>query len=181
MIVVAIVAILVVGPKDLPKMLRAFGKTMGNLRSMAGDFQRQFNDALKEAELDEVKDLATGKGFQPLEDARKSMQSFQKSVTDSVKELEAMPDDDAGKPEKSSTGTKTAAAKPLNGAAAKAAEPAAAKAAAGTRKRAPAKKAAAKKPAAKSAAPAAGKAPAKPATKAKQPAKPAKSGSGATA
>jgi sec-independent protein translocase protein TatB len=55
LLVVAVVAILVVGPKDLPRMLRQFGKTVGQMRKMAGEFQSQFNDALKEAELDEVR------------------------------------------------------------------------------------------------------------------------------
>lgn len=54
-IVVAVVAILVVGPKELPGMLRTIGKTIGSARRMAGDFQRQFNDALKEADLDGIK------------------------------------------------------------------------------------------------------------------------------
>ena len=36
-------------------MLRTFGKTTAKLRAMAGDFQKQFNEALKEAELDDVK------------------------------------------------------------------------------------------------------------------------------
>jgi len=45
----------VVGPKDLPKMLRTFGRTTAKLRAMAGDFQKQFNEALREAELDDVK------------------------------------------------------------------------------------------------------------------------------
>ncbi|MEZ5801652.1 MAG: Sec-independent protein translocase protein TatB [Nitratireductor sp.] len=92
LVVIAMVAILVVGPKDLPSMLRAFGKTVSQLRRMAGDFQKQFDDALKEAELDDVKKIASSKNFQPLEDARKSMMNFQKDVNKSVKELEAMPD-----------------------------------------------------------------------------------------
>ena len=54
-IVVAVVAILVVGPKELPGMLRTIGKTIGSARRMAGDFQRQFNDALREADLDGIK------------------------------------------------------------------------------------------------------------------------------
>lgn len=89
LVVVACVAILVVGPKDLPGMLRTFGKTVGSLRRMAGDFQRQFNDALKDAEqsagLDEVRKATA---FKPLEDARKSAESFQNSVKKSVGELE---------------------------------------------------------------------------------------------
>lgn len=55
MLIVGVIAILVVGPRELPGMLRTFGKTIGQLRRMAGDFQRQFDNALKEAELDEVR------------------------------------------------------------------------------------------------------------------------------
>jgi sec-independent protein translocase protein TatB len=49
-LMIAVVAIIVVGPKDLPRMLRTLGKTMGQLRRTANDFKRQFDDALKEAE-----------------------------------------------------------------------------------------------------------------------------------
>ena len=76
LVVVGCVAILVVGPKELPGMLRTFGKTVGNMRRMAGDFQRQFNDALKEAEIDELQKTVK---FDPLEDARKSAEAFQES------------------------------------------------------------------------------------------------------
>lgn len=54
-LVIAIVLIVVVGPKDLPPMLRAFGKTTKRLRTMAGEFRQQFDEALKEAELDDVR------------------------------------------------------------------------------------------------------------------------------
>lgn len=56
MMVVAIVAILFVGPKELPAMLRTFGRTVKKVRAMASEFQGQFDEALKEAELDGVKD-----------------------------------------------------------------------------------------------------------------------------
>ena len=49
-LVIAVVAIVVVGPKELPKMLRTFGKTMGTVRRTANDFKRQFDEALREAE-----------------------------------------------------------------------------------------------------------------------------------
>lgn len=55
LLILGVVAILVVGPRELPGMLRNFGKTIGQLRKMAGEFQTQFNDALKDAELDEVR------------------------------------------------------------------------------------------------------------------------------
>ena len=84
MLVVAVVAIVVVGPKDLPQMLRAFGKTMSGIRKMAGDFQKQFDEAIKDADLDDVKKLASGKSFAPLDDVRKSAQDFQKQVKEQL-------------------------------------------------------------------------------------------------
>ncbi len=54
LLIIAIVAIVVVGPKDLPKMLRAFGKATARMRTTANEFRRQFDEALKEAELDDV-------------------------------------------------------------------------------------------------------------------------------
>lgn len=89
LVVIACIAIIVVGPKDLPKMLRAFGKTMGSLRRMAGDFQRQFDDALKEAELDEVKKIATKQSFQPLEDIKKSTREYEQKVRDEMNRTKA--------------------------------------------------------------------------------------------
>ena len=55
LLVVAAVAILVVGPRELPAMLRGVGKFVRQAREMTTAVQRQFNDALKEAELHEVK------------------------------------------------------------------------------------------------------------------------------
>lgn len=82
--VVACVAIIVVGPKDLPKMLRTFGKAIGNIRRMAGDFQKQFDDVLREAELDELKDVASPAKFSPLEDAKNSINEIRESMNNSI-------------------------------------------------------------------------------------------------
>ena len=49
------VALIVIGPKDLPKALRTVGQVTSKLRRMAGEFQMQFNEAIREAELDEVR------------------------------------------------------------------------------------------------------------------------------
>jgi sec-independent protein translocase protein TatB len=53
--VIAVVAIIVIGPKDLPKVLRAFGRTMNKMRGMAREFQGHMDAAMREAGLDEVK------------------------------------------------------------------------------------------------------------------------------
>lgn len=84
MLVIACVAIIVVGPKDLPAMLRSLGKTIGSVKRMAGDFQRQFNDAIKEADLDDLKDMTSTKGFGPLDDAKKTMEEFAQSMENPV-------------------------------------------------------------------------------------------------
>lgn len=55
LLVIAVVAIVVVGPKELPKLMRGFGHYAGKLRRAAAEFQRQFEDAMREAEIDEVK------------------------------------------------------------------------------------------------------------------------------
>ena len=83
MLVIAVVMIVVVGPKDLPKMLRTVGKMTAKMRSMAGDFQKQFNDALKEAELDDVKKSVDSlRSMNPMADIRKQLNPFEKAAAD---------------------------------------------------------------------------------------------------
>jgi sec-independent protein translocase protein TatB len=53
--VIGAVALIVIGPKDLPKALRTVGQMTSKVRRMAAEFQGQFNEAMREAELDEVK------------------------------------------------------------------------------------------------------------------------------
>lgn len=53
--VIGAVALIVIGPKDLPKALRTVGQMTSKIRKLAGEFQNQFNEAMREAELDDVK------------------------------------------------------------------------------------------------------------------------------
>ena len=55
MVLIGAVALVVIGPKDLPKALRTVGQTIGRVRRMASEFQGQFNDAMREAELADLK------------------------------------------------------------------------------------------------------------------------------
>ena len=55
LLVIAVVAIIVVGPKDLPRLMRAFGHYASKLRRMAGEFQHQFEKTMREAELEEAR------------------------------------------------------------------------------------------------------------------------------
>jgi sec-independent protein translocase protein TatB len=55
LLVIGVIAIVVVGPKELPRLMRTFGHYTGKLRAMASDFQRQFEDAVRDSEIDEVR------------------------------------------------------------------------------------------------------------------------------
>lgn len=88
LLVIAIVLIVVVGPKDLPKMLRAFGKTMTRVRQMSGEFRRQFDDALKEVELDEVrKTIDAARSLDPRQQIRNAFNPLRSAVDDVKKDL----------------------------------------------------------------------------------------------
>ncbi|MEQ9177251.1 MAG: Sec-independent protein translocase protein TatB [Nitratireductor sp.] len=83
MLVVAVVLIVVVGPKDLPRMLRAFGRTTSKMRSMAGDFRKQFDEALKEAELDGVKStFDSARKLNPASEIKKALNPMEKAAAD---------------------------------------------------------------------------------------------------
>jgi sec-independent protein translocase protein TatB len=82
MIVIAIVALVVIGPKELPAVLRTVGQWMGKVRRMATEFQGQFQEALREAEMADLKqhfdDISTAAKdiphFDPVATVRKEIQ-----------------------------------------------------------------------------------------------------------
>jgi sec-independent protein translocase protein TatB len=118
MFVVAVVAIIVIGPKDLPRVLRAFGKTVAKMRGMAREFQGHLDSAMKEAGIDEVK-----KEFDNIKNSANIIEPVKKSVADESKKQEdefkklfgEVPAADAPKPAAEATATPpatTAAASP---------------------------------------------------------------------
>lgn len=54
-LLIAAVALIVVGPKDLPVMLRKLGQWVGRLRAMAAEFRASFDDMARQSELDELR------------------------------------------------------------------------------------------------------------------------------
>jgi sec-independent protein translocase protein TatB len=68
-LVIGIVALIVIGPKELPGVLRTLGQGMSKIRRMASEFQGQFNEAMREAEMHDLKKevdelSAAARGFQ---------------------------------------------------------------------------------------------------------------------
>ena len=68
LLILGLIALIVIKPKDLPGVMRQVGAAIGQLRRMAGEFQGQFRDALREAEFDELKkDVAKATDFDGLD------------------------------------------------------------------------------------------------------------------
>src|SRR6201993_1058490 len=85
-VLIAVVALIAIGPKELPGVLRTVGQWMGKARKMAAEFQSQFQEAMREAEMaalkksfDEVREAASGFGGGNI------MTSLQKDVTDALR------------------------------------------------------------------------------------------------
>lgn len=82
LVLIGIVALIVIGPKELPTVMRTAGQWMGKIRRMASEFQGQFQEALREAEMadlkkqaDELKSAVTdATSFDPLADIGKDIE-----------------------------------------------------------------------------------------------------------
>jgi sec-independent protein translocase protein TatB len=85
LVVIGVVALIAIGPKELPGVLRMVGQWMGKARRMASEFQGQFNEAMREAEMADVK-----KAFDDVKDAASDfsknniMTSLTKDVSDAM-------------------------------------------------------------------------------------------------
>src|ERR1700754_2651646 len=76
MVLLALVAVVVIGPKDLPLMARKFGRFTGKMRAMAFEFQQGLDELGRQAELEELrKEVADLKKHTGLDDLRKDLES----------------------------------------------------------------------------------------------------------
>ena len=86
LILIAVVALVVVGPKDLPKLLRQLGRFVGKMRRMADEFRTSFEDMARQSELDdlrkEVDALRAGK--LGLEDVGHQMKALESDISSSL-------------------------------------------------------------------------------------------------
>lgn len=89
LVVIGIVALIAIGPKELPGVLRAVGQWVGKIRRMASDFQGQFQEAMREAEVADLK-----KQFDEASNAASNITSgFDDPLAKVNKELESAFDD----------------------------------------------------------------------------------------
>lgn len=109
LLVIAVVLIVVVGPKDLPPMLRAFGKMTSNLRKMAGDFRTQFDEALKEADMDGVRQtIGDAQRFHPANAIREAINPLREmgnEIRNDLQKVTESPNASAVEPEQAGVAT----------------------------------------------------------------------------
>src|SRR5437660_5232685 len=100
LVIIGVVALIVIGPKELPMVLRTVGQWMGKIRRMASEFQGQFQEAMREAEMADLK--------KQFDDTTSGLQSTF-DTTDIKNELEKMIQDPTAT---STSPTSTSAATP---------------------------------------------------------------------
>lgn len=90
LLIIAAVAIIVVGPKDLPRLMRILGQWLGKARSLAREFQRSFDDLVRESELDDLrKEVEELRALNPIDDIKKAL-----DPTDELRDLDKSLKDD---------------------------------------------------------------------------------------
>jgi sec-independent protein translocase protein TatB len=83
LLVIGTVALIAIGPKELPGVLRSVGQMVGRLKRMAGEFRQQFDDAMREADLhnvqksvqDTVNTAQSATSFNPMDTIRNEVRS----------------------------------------------------------------------------------------------------------
>jgi sec-independent protein translocase protein TatB len=89
-LLIGVVALIVIGPKELPGVLRTLGQYTRKVRRMAGEFQNQFQEAMREAEMTDLKKEVDAmasdiKNYDPLEDVRSDVEAMGKDIESSLK------------------------------------------------------------------------------------------------
>lgn len=74
-LILLVVALVVVGPKDLPRLMHMMGRWAGKARAMANEFKRSFDDMARQSELEELrKEVEALKSKNPLSDIEKALE-----------------------------------------------------------------------------------------------------------
>jgi sec-independent protein translocase protein TatB len=103
LLVIGVVALIAIGPKELPGVLRMVGQWMGKIRRMASEFQGQFQEAMREAEMADIKQQVDD-----MTSAASSVASFD-PIGDIGREFESAIED---KPKSAETSQETVQAEP---------------------------------------------------------------------
>ncbi|MBB5519483.1 Sec-independent protein translocase protein TatB [Amphiplicatus metriothermophilus] len=87
LIMVAVIALVVVGPKDLPRLMRAAGRMAAQARRMAGEFAAAFDQMAREAEMEEMrKEIESLKRDNVFAEAKRAVDEAARPVEEAVRE-----------------------------------------------------------------------------------------------
>ncbi len=90
LLIIAVVALIVIGPKELPSLLRSWGKWMTQMRGMASEFRGHVDEMVRQSELDEVKkqlESAPGLDLQALDPTKQIKSAIQEGMAEGEKVL----------------------------------------------------------------------------------------------
>lgn len=88
LLVIAVVALVVIGPKELPGLLRSWGKWMSQMRGMASEFRGHVDEMVRQSEIDEVKkqlESAPGLDLQALDPTKQIKEHIQQGMAEGEK------------------------------------------------------------------------------------------------
>jgi sec-independent protein translocase protein TatB len=95
LLILGIVALLVIGPKDLPALLRTIGKYMGIIKRHAAEFRAQFDEAMRESELEQLKKEVEKVGSETEASIRSAELTVDKELSDARQDVDGLMGDEA--------------------------------------------------------------------------------------
>jgi sec-independent protein translocase protein TatB len=98
LLILGVVALLVIGPKDLPALLRTIGKYVGIIKRHAADFRAQFEEAIRDSEIEQLKKDVEKIGTETQSSFAATEQAVNKELTDARLDIDAAMEGGANKP-----------------------------------------------------------------------------------
>lgn len=119
LLILAIVTLLFVGPKDLPVFLRTIGRFTSAIRKQAGEFRAQFDEAMRDSELDQIRKDMAGLRDEVSGTVRQAQRSVENELSATTRELDqaAKAADPAAHPQAQSSSQSKSSASAGNGSA----------------------------------------------------------------
>src|SRR5215468_5138668 len=116
LLILGIVALLVIGPKDLPGLLRTIGKYVGMIKRQAAEFRAQFDEAMRESELADLKRDVESLGQEAEQTMRAAEQSVERDWAQAQDSVTTALETNTGAANTEPTPAEAAAPSQLNGA-----------------------------------------------------------------